>query len=393
MKRRFIIQMALLALLFAGCTEQYALQTETFEDALVIEATITNEVKTQQIKVTHTYLFEENGPSVETGATVYVTDNTGTQYDFEQADGMYRSTTPFGAESGKIYTLHIVTADGKTYQSTPETLTAVNAIQDVVPTVTTSNGVRGVSINAKSFDANNASKYYRYEYEETYKIIAPMWDPLRAITVPGDNGHDEIELIPREPVETRICYSTVKSQDILLTSTTSQSEDRVDFPVRFIGSKNTIIANRYSILVRQYIQNLAAYTFYKTLKEISGSGSLLSQNQPGFFYGNVSAENPNEKVIGFFEVASVSSKRIFFNYEDLFPGEQKPPYFVDCTEKEYQFCFALGVPECKGNELLAAIAGNSLLYSNSFNLFYYMVVPKCGDCTTFSSNIVPPFWE
>lgn len=385
--------MALLAVLIAGCTEQYALQTEIFEDALVIEATITNEVKTQQIKVTHTYLFEQNGPAVETGASVYITDNDGVQYDFEQADGVYQSVVPFAAETGKTYTLHISTANGKTYRSTPETLTTENTIQDVVSTVTVSNGQRGVSINAKSFDPNNTSKYYRYEYEETYKIIAPKWDALRAITVPGDNGHDEIELIPRGPIETRTCYSTVKSQDIILTTTTDQSEDRVDFPVRFIGSRNSIIANRYSILVRQYIQNLAAYTFYKTLKEISGSESLLSQNQPGFFYGNVSSENPNEKVIGFFEVASVSSKRIFFNYEDLFPGEQQPPYFVDCTEKEFQFCFALGVPECKGNELLSAIDGNYLLYANSVNDFYYMVVPQCGDCTTFSSNVVPPFWE
>jgi hypothetical protein len=57
------------------------------------------------------------------------------------------------------------------------------------------------------------------------------------------------------------------------------------------------------------------------LKELSGSDGILSQNQPGFFFGNIkSVENPNEKVIGYFEVSSVSSQRIFFNYEDVFPG-------------------------------------------------------------------------
>jgi len=76
--------------------------------------------------------------------------------------------------------------------------------------------------------------------------------------------------------------------------------------------------NRYSIFVKQYVQNFAAHTFYQTLKDISGSESILSQTQPGFFAGNIkSDDNPNEKVIGFFDVSSVSNKRIFFNFSDL----------------------------------------------------------------------------
>lgn len=384
----------LVCISLTGCTEQYVLQTDTYEDALVVEATITNEVKTQKIKISHTYSLEQNGPVSEEGAEVYVTDDDGVRYDFEEDNGFYRSVAPFGAVSGKIYRLTIVTSQGKHYNSTPEKLTTINEMQNVTASVKTSNGVRGVSLNASSFDPANSSKYYRYEYEETYKIVAPKWDPSRAITVPGTEGHDEIELIPRGPVETKTCYATVKSNAIILTSSIGKSEDRIDFPVRFISAKNSIIAHRYSILVTQYIQNLAAYTFYKTLQELSGTGSILSQNQPGFFYGNVaSAENPNEKVIGFFEVASVSTKRIFFNYEDLFPGQQKPPYFVDCTDKKYKFCFSQADPECKGYELLNMIDQNELLYFNNFNDMYYMVVPPCGDCTTFASNIVPPFWE
>ena len=45
-----------------SCTEPYAIQTNTFEDALVIEATITNEFKKQEIKISRTFTFEENTP-------------------------------------------------------------------------------------------------------------------------------------------------------------------------------------------------------------------------------------------------------------------------------------------------------------------------------------------
>lgn len=386
----------LLFLALTGCTEQYVLQTNTFESAIVVEATITNEFKKQRIKITRTYRLEENYPTNVTDAEVSVTDSDGKEYVFEEAAGSYVSISEFAAIPGKTYRLNIVTNDGKTYNSTAESLTTINPIEAIVPKVQTKNGTRGVFIYVNSQDPQNTSKYYRYEYEETYKIIAPKWNSDKAITVPGEtpSDHREIVLQPRGSEETRICYSSERSNGIIQTTTSSQNEDRIDFPVRFISEKNAIISNRYSILVRQYIQNLASYTFYKTLKEISGSENILSQTQPGFFYGNMkSIDNPNEKVIGFFEVSSVSSKRIFFNYEDLFPGQQLPPYFTDCTVKEFKFCFASGVSECKGNELLSAINANTLLYYGNINDRYFMVVPMCGDCTTFSSNTVPSFWE
>ncbi|MEZ0131763.1 DUF4249 family protein, partial [Flavobacterium sp. LBUM151] len=98
-------------------------------------------------------------------------------------------------------------------------------------------------------------------------------------------------------------------------NTIGLSEDRINLPIRFIDIKDPIIGERYSIIVRQYVQNLESYTFYKILKSLSTSTSLFSQVQPGFNYGNLkSANDPNEKIVGYFEVSSVSSKRIFFNF-------------------------------------------------------------------------------
>lgn len=385
-------------MIIISCTDPYKLQTNTFEEALVVEATITNELKSQQVKISRTYRFEDNGPTFESGAEVFITDNEGNQYDFEEQSGVYVSTSEFQAIPGRTYRLNITTNDGQSYISSTETLTTVNEMESVIPTVVTKDGQRGVQINVNSFDPVNTSKYYRYEYEETYKIISPYWDSDRAILLPPEvpGNHQEIGLVPRTG-ETKTCYSTEYSNEIILTSTIGFSEDRVNFPVRFISNQNSIITHRYSILVRQYIQNLASHTFYKTLKALSGSENILSQNQPGFFYGNLkSVDNPNEKVIGFFEVSSVSSERIFFNYEDLFPGEPAPPYFVDCEIKSFWFCFISANPDCRGNQLLSAIGSNDLLYFDDYYNgsypVYKMVLPPCGDCTTFSSNIIPPFW-
>jgi hypothetical protein len=389
-----ILLFSLLCLLISSCTEQYALQTNTFENALVVEATITNELKKQEIKITRTYRLEETDPTIESGAIVTVTDNENNKYIFEQKDSTYVSQTEFQATPGKKYKLDITTKNGKSYHSTSETLTTINEIQSIDATVQTIKGDRGVEINVNSYDPTGTSKYYRYEYEETYKIIVPKWNDEMTRLAPLQPGeeHQGIMILPRTK-ETETCYTTKKEDYIILTSTNALNEDRVRFPIRFISNQNYIITHRYSILVRQYIQTIEAYTFYKTLKEISGSESILSQNQPGFFYGNIkSSDNPNEKVIGFFEVSSVSSKRIFFNYADLFPKEPLPPYFTDCTEKVYADCFNAADPACKGGALRSAIATNLLVLLANSGITYLMVPPPCGDCTSFSSNIIPSFW-
>lgn len=399
MNVKFFTKFIICLLIFSsitGCTEPFQMQTSTFEDALVIEATITNEVKKQQIKISRTYQFEDNGPVFETGADVYIEDEAGNQYQFTEQNGIYESISEFQAIPGKEYQLFITTADNREYTSTREMLTTVNEIESINTNITTNdNGQRGVQISVTNYDPTNTSKYYRYEYEETHKIIVPYWSSYKAV-IRFDQTTQEpyIDIIPRDH-ETRICYTTKKNTDIILTNTSELSEDRVvDFPVRFINDDDFIITNRYSILVKQYIQSLEAHIFYKKLKELSESGNILSPNQPGFFSGNIkSTSNSKEKVIGYFDVSSVSSKRIFFNYNDIFPGEPLPAYFTECNIREYN---ALDNNPISSNGFLAlatSIRSNTLIFYNRSGTVYQMVIPQCGDCTSFSSNVIPPFWQ
>lgn len=392
------IYILLVSLLICSCTDPYKLQTNTFEEALVIEATITNEFKQQEIKITKTYKFEDDGPEAVTGADVIVSDEAGNSYHFEETDpGIYVSSEEFQAAPNLNYHLNIVTADGSSYSSANEKLTAVSAISGVTATEEIVNGLRGVSVKVNSFDPTGQSKYYRFQYEETYKIIAPYWAPFTVSVEPDDQiGYsiDDVIVFNPRTYEAEICYSSAFSNTIMLANTNDQTEDRIqDYPVRFIDYQDKILRNRYSINVKQYVQSLAAYTFYKTLSEISGNGgSILSQNQPGFFSGNLrSDDNPDEKVIGFFEVSSVSQSRIFFNYHELFPSEPLPDYFYECEVFSYdQALFDPMNPQ--GRDLRSNIVAGTLLYYTHDGNLFYMVKPKCGDCTKFSSNVRPSYW-
>jgi hypothetical protein len=383
------LMLLLLILIISGCTETLNLQTDTYKEALVVEATITNELKKQEIKITKTSQFEDNEIKPETGAIVIVHDDKGNVYPFQEVDGKYISQTEFKAEPNTQYGLDIFTKEGKNYKSSNEVLTSESQIQSITPKVVVDkdNG-RGVQIKVQSYDPTNSSKYYRYEYEETYKIIAPKWLSYKLVIT----GERTVGFVSNS-ADTRTCYSTKNSPEIIQTNTAGLQEDRVDYQVRFISDQNYIISHRYSILVRQYVQSLEAYTFYKTLKEVSSSSSILSPKQPGLIFGNIKCVNDADAmVIGFFDVSTVSSQRIFFNYEDLFPGEPIPPYYVDCTPTFYNFCFGLAKPPCQGTTLISLLNNDLVFYDPEPGSSYDVVPIECGDCTKFSSKEIPSFW-
>ena len=383
----------LLILSIVSCTEPYSLQSNTFQNALVIEAIITNEIKYQEVKLTRTFKLEDREAEIESGAVVKVIDENGTEYNFAEVDGLYKSVVKFQAVPNVNYKLNIITSNGNTYVSNIEKLTTHTPLDNITARVAIKEGVKGVEIVANSYDPSTTSNYYRYTYEETYKIIVPKWSPNKLVF---DEVRNLVSIAIRDDPETRVCFSSNKSNDIIIKSTKEEAEDKVqNFAIRFISQDDYSIANRYSILVRQYVQSYDSYNFYKILQSFANSGNVLSQLQPGFVYGNiVCTNNPNEKVVGIFDVSTVSQKRIFFNYDDIFPGELFPDYIDTCEQKEF---FAEGFgPTFAANGYFALkssyMSGKIVFYSNEGSVFQ-MVKSVCGDCTTFSSNVTPPFWE
>ena len=302
----------------------------------------------------------------------------------------------FKAEPNKNYQLLVTRYDGRSYTTQPTQLTNTSQIDNIYASrVIDDLGNENLSIFVDSFDPSSNSKYYRYVYEETYKIIAPKWNEYDLVVTSNPPNYT-IGKVPRTREE-RVCYKTINSNSIIQTETNGFTEDRVTkFPVRVLSKDNTIISHRYSILVKQYVQSLDAFTFYKTLANLSGSENLFSQNQPGFFNGNVfSVDDPNEMVVGFFELSSVSSQRFYFNYQDFFPNEPLPPYFDKCETFAPDNAVWAADPSHLVNLILS---GAVKYYGENLNPDYtnpgpyLMVIPECGDCTRLGTNVKPDFW-
>lgn len=374
-----------------GCIEPFEAETESFESVLVIEASLTNEVKHHEIDLKRTYTFEENEPSIETNATVKIIDDLQNEYIFQQnSEGKYISLESFGAQSERSYQLLITTSNGVNYSSELIALPESNLTNNLYfNKEVNEENVEGIAMYMDSFESLENPGYYRYEFEETYKIVPPYWSEFDLF--PEPSVRDSVSLVLKT-IEGRVCYNTVKFNDITLKNTNDFGENKINpFLVRFVERDNFIMAHRYSMLVKQYVLSREAYTFYETLKDFSESESLFSETQPGFINGNITS---NEKVIGFFDVSKVYAKRIYFNFDDFYLGKVRP-FIQDCPISAPPDNSLSGAPslwDLLTEELVKYISENDTDVQPGEGP-YYVVPSACGDCNLLGTNIAPDFWE
>lgn len=398
--------------------------TDVLAGSLVVDARISDRNMEHTIFLSRTFSLEDSEPLPERGAQVSILDETGNRIDFlEKTPGTYGTNGAAILEHGKAYRLEILTVDGVRYNSEEANL----------PSKVEVSGLRaekringfdtdGIAILVDTDDGPTTSNHYRYEYEETYKIVAPYqnpfdWDEIDYDINDGDGW--EVTVAPRDE-QVNICFGTNKSNDIILASTAGlDSSSLDDFQVRFSASDNYAISHRYSVLVKQYHHDINANSFFKLLKDFSSIESVFSNVQTGSLEGNISSENSDvAKVFGYFELSSYSEKRLFFNYEDFYPNEPLPPYLMFCftgAPPLYPEGFHITpTPEGDGfiidgtqgspliDGILAGLYGyladnedyeDYILREGAGGAAPFLVKPLgCVDCREFGSIAIPEFW-
>ena len=414
------------SLQISGCVEEFEPEniTEVLDGALVVDARITDENKPQTILLTRTFSFDEIEPTPEIGAQVNIIDDLGGSIDFiENEPGNYSTIAAISLEQGRAYTLQITTADNVIYHSNKTTLPSNIELRELKTQRKFNNSENdGISITVSNSNNSSSANYFRYEYEETYKIIPPdynpfIWDQVDYDFFCEDDDGWEVTVTSRnEPAD--ICFGTNKSNNLIITSTSNlTTNDLENFEVRFIGSDNYAISHRYSILVKQYHHDINAASFFSSLEDFSSSESIFSNVQTGMLESNVSAKNSeNAIVFGYFELSSYSEKRIFFNYKDFYPNKPLPPYIISCDVIREPALYPDGfhstviegkiiVDRGSNSPLIEGIIAGQIGYIGDNENFLepddngelsrapFLVKPLgCIDCRKFGDNRIPNFW-
>ena len=406
-----------LTMLFAisSCIDPFDAETQDFEGILVVDARLTDEVKQHQVLLSRARPFEQDTITPVRNAQVSIIENSGTTYVFQEtAPGHYVSSSVFAGKTGNDYQLKITTSEGTEFSSVTETMPEKVSITNLEAKRKTNDfGEDGVALVVDNESLGDRPRYLRYDYEENYEIRAPNWEPFKLKIIDSiactDGDAFEVIAIAKNSEEGRICYGKRNSTRIILASTANLQDNIIDdVEVQFVNRENFILTHRYSIQVNQYSQSVGAHSYYQNLEAFNVSESVFSEVQPGFLSGNIASETDSEqKVIGYFETAAISSRRIFFNYEDVFPEEPLPEYPIACffvgnprlIPRGYHCTQGMG-GECDGNctsPLITQLQLNLIVFAAEKDpvdfISPFLTLPRaCGDCTVFGSEVKPDFW-
>jgi hypothetical protein len=227
-------------------------------------------------------------------------------------------------------------------------------------------------------DPANATRYYRWEYEETYQYNAVFNSVWRL------NGN-RIEAVD-SLTQTYTCWMQNYSSDIILASTVALSQDVVNkLPMTRIRKNSEALFERYSVLVRQYALTEEENQFWEILKKNTQQLGTLFDPQPSQLKSNLRCvDNPAEPVIGYIGVCQVREKRLFIGHGQV-PGW--PAQIVN--------------PTCEVQFVERNPVDNFLwIYSPPFAPYYFVtgggmaIAPaSCLDCTLRGgTNQKPAFW-
>lgn len=368
---------AFICLLFAlkSCIEPYQpeLNKTDSEYILVVEGLITNEPGSFEITLSRSVPVDTTINSLpEQGANVFVTDDAGNHYQFyEYNPGVYRCIDENArAQTGRKYQLNITDSQGKNYESTLVEMKPTPDIkrifwEEVSKNKFTGNEVEtenGLNIYVESGESAGEASYFKWDYEETWKVEMPNY-----VTVDGGEG-PPVQVFVTLPAEKKHCWITRSSSSILLKSLAGDESEKVDtFLVNYIPEYGDRLHYRYSILVKQYSLNKDMYDFWKNIKEFNEEIGTMYDHIPYSVYGNITCcDNENAKVLGYFNVAEVKTKRIFIDKND----HHLP------TANSYGDCIYVRQP-------------NAYYFGDGI----YALSPFCADCRNFGSSIKPGFWE
>ncbi|WP_231717546.1 DUF4249 domain-containing protein [Hymenobacter sp. DG25A] len=369
-----------------GCIDPFEPEVKPqASKALVVDGFINSNGRTT-IKLSHTYdLASTNGPVTEDKAQVLIQgEGSGEEYLLREVKlGTYVSDS-LVLNPATQYRLFFRTRNSRK-QFTGQYASSYEAVKTSPPieALTWKVVPRGLELYANTFDATGQSIYYRWDYTETWEFTSAGQSYFVY------ENHKMRRRRAEEDIYT--CWQTVHSPTIKLTSTKRLSEDRVtEFPLLEFPAGDTRLRYKYSVLVRQYTMGAEEYAYWEALKKNTETIGSLFDPLPSQSTGNVRNLNqPQEPVLGFVGVGSVTQKRIFIVAREL-PQWSFTSGYESCGYLPEDVAPPVSLEEMFGS-------GENIpmyLYDHEeYGLIFRSYPVECADCRVRGSKVRPPFWD
>jgi hypothetical protein len=351
LRTAILILITLIGLL-TSCYKVYDSHVDTAEKVLVVNGMITNQTDAYHILITYAESFNSGGTGLPIStANVYVTDDLGNSYIFhERGIGNYTSDSlQFTGIPGHTYKLHIVTPDGKKYESDsqrlfPESyLDSVYAEYDNQEILDESTGLK---INTHGADIlidirNKADTLPRFRFtsnlvRQYFYMICPFREPCILFycwqTVDANSNinltDEEYSLNSASIRKHQICFL----DDNLYFYALYYSYREPPYTVELTTFSQSYEIHHRILYLNQYTLNNETYLFYKSLNEQMQSEGKLFDPVAAQLTGNIKCiSDPGINAIGFFEASSVHKFAYIVDFRNLTNSQPtliKTPYIL-----------------------------------------------------------------
>jgi hypothetical protein len=362
-----------------NCKEVYtppAIKNNPF--LLVVDGIVISGNDSTIITLSRTRNLADTAPSVkELNAKVSVLGVSGVEYPFtEQGNGRY-VVDQLTLDAGLQYQLKIITAEGNEFRSE---LNSVQTSPPIDSVYWNQDSSFNVHVYLNTHDPTNQTKYFRWEYVETWEYRSAY---------PSVLDYNNGDIIPRTLAnQINRCYRSQPSSSIEVVSTTQLSSSTVNkYEVTFVQNGSEQISYEYSDLIRQYALPVDAFNFWQNLKKNTEQLGSLFDLQPFTELGNIKCVNdPTINCIGFISFTTLQEQRIFISKNDISNWNYYPYYGEECSVDT--------IPPADINKYFQP-PGGPYFYSliGTDNGPYLLSTNLCVDCTYHGgSTIKPPYW-
>ncbi len=367
-----------LLLLLVSCVEEYNINDLGLNNQnIVISGTITNTPGYHEIQVSKTADLDKPAFKGYSRCQVLLVDSTGNALEFTEIDsGIYRIwLDSLLLLDGKSYQLRVYTPEDKEYASNFETfvpgpeITVVYGERDDRDAEGDNEKDNGVQFYYNFNGTIEQARYYRYQIEETWEYHSryPIYWEFS-----GGIHQSEIQ------TEYYYCYRTQQIEEVYTLSTAKFEQNQYNrFKLNRESQSSEKFNYKYSMLVTQYALSAEAYAFYNAVEQNTNTDGGMFTTQPLYIKGNISnVDDPDEKVLGFFALSTIQSKRFIF--EENFG-----------LEIYNQLECGLAEPDMLGT----TPADEWPVYLIFMNGKYYVSSEECFDCRLRGGTTVKPeYW-
>ncbi|HET7179735.1 MAG TPA: DUF4249 domain-containing protein [Chryseosolibacter sp.] len=367
-------------ILLLSCVEPYNPKVDNRDlNLLVVDAFLNAATDSATVALTRTLPVESDEivPN-ETGAFVRIEDDQGSVYQLQEKGGGIYSGRVDGVTSSRQYRVRI-TAGGDDYASDLVTVAQTPPIDSITYEFLPD----GVQFYVTTHDPTNQSRYYRWEYDETFEYNSEFFSYYM---FQGD------VIVPRPAELTRhTCWKSDYSTDILVGTTKHLKESVINkFPIAFIPNGSIKLTVEYSILLRQQAITEAAYEYWSRLRKTTEQVGGLFDPLPSEVPGNIhSISDPGENVLGFFSIGSVQQMRKFVRRSEL-PRDAIRRFLAHDASCVLDTIKIEDIPNYSKSAWLV----DAIFSPGGFISGYTTAVTRCIDCTLRGgATAKPDFWK